>query len=301
LLADVFLQALAAVLRGIGDSTPIRNIQSMGGSWNNHTCGLESEKRRYFLKWSFSPYVGMFEAEAYGLSLIAQTHSVHVPEVLDVKTTADRIPAYILMEWLGGAGVKYVSQAQIRLGEKLALMHQFTPENTSNRYGLDKNNYIGGTVQINQWQENWLIFFRDHRLLYQTELAARNGLMPSMRRKRLEQVMANLESYLGGVPRRPSLLHGDLWGGNVIVDSGELALIDPAVYYGDREAELAFTELFGGFSAAFYEGYAQVYPLEPGFRSRVDLYNLYHLLNHLNLFGEGYGHQVDAVLRFYTG
>ena len=159
------------------------------------------------------------------------------------------------------------------------------------------DNYIGSTPQVNGWLDDWLAFFRERRLRPQMELAARNGHLPAGRRRALEGFMGRLDELLGGVPRRPALLHGDLWGGNMIADpSGQPVLIDPAVYYGDREADLAMTALFGGFSSAFYAAYNEVYPLADGWRERFRIYNLYHLLNHLNLFGEGYGAQVDAVI-----
>jgi fructosamine-3-kinase len=143
-------------------------------------------------------------------------------------------------------------------------------------------------------------FFRESRLGYQMELARRSGYLLGGRARLLEKLLARLENWLPVQPPA-SLLHGDLWGGNWLTTAqGEPALIDPAVYYGHREAELAFTELFGGFPAAFYHAYEEAWPLDAGYVERKALYNLYHLLNHLNLFGEGYGGQVDAILRRYA-
>jgi fructosamine-3-kinase len=132
-------------------------------------------------------------------------------------------------------------------------------------------------------------------------LAQRLGRLPAQRARRIERLIARLPGLLGGVEHRPALIHGDLWGGNIIPGPTGLALIDPAISYSDREAELAYTELFGGFSASFYAGYQSAWPLDPGYLERRDLYNLYHLINHLNHFGESYGQHVDTVLRVYTG
>jgi protein-ribulosamine 3-kinase len=301
MLPDMLLHAVSGTLNQLGDCTGIKKVTPVGGGCINHAVRLESNKRCYFLKWNSNPYAGMFEAEANGLALMAETGSVRVPKVLAVAGIDDRTPSYLLLEWLETGVSLHPSEAQIQLGIKLAMMHHYMPQVSTGQYGLGENNYIGSNPQINDWEQDWITFFREKRLLFQCDLAVKNGLMPHQRQKKLENLMQNLASFMGGVQRRPALIHGDLWGGNVIAAAGELALIDPAVYYGDREAELAFTELFGGFGADFYEGYSQTYPLEPGYKKRKDLYNLYHLLNHLNLFGEGYGSQVDAVLRYYVG
>jgi fructosamine-3-kinase len=168
-------------------------------------------------------------------------------------------------------------------------------------FGLDDDNFIGANPQPNQRSDNWLTFFREQRLGFQMELARRNNLLPAQRARRLETLLNRLGDWLPAQPPA-SLLHGDLWGGNWLATaSGEPALIDPAVYYGHREADLAFTELFGGFPAAFYTAYKAAWPPDPGYKERKDLYNLYHLLNHLNLFGEGYGGSVDSILQQYVG
>ncbi len=170
----------------------------------------------------------------------------------------------------------------------------------ASQYGLDHDNFIGANPQPNQAADNWVDFFGQQRLAFQMELARQNGYLPAQRAKLLEKLLVRLNDLLPSQPPA-SLLHGDLWGGNwLVTEAGEAALIDPAVYYGDRESELAFTELFGGFPSAFYVAYNETWPLDHDYRKRRDLYNLYHLLNHLNLFGESYGGAVDSVLRQYA-
>jgi fructosamine-3-kinase len=156
--------------------------------------------------------------------------------------------------------------------------------------------------QPNGWMASWPEFFRERRLRIQGELARRNGRLEGQRARQLERLLDRLDTWLGDHAPRPALLHGDLWGGNVLIGPGGApALIDPAVFYGDREAELAYTALFGGFPDAFYRAYDETWPLPAGWRERRELYNLYHLLNHLNHFGESYGAEVDSVLRRYAG
>lgn len=246
-----------------------------------------------------------FEAEARGLALLASTGTVRVPQVFaHGPATAER-PAFIVMEWVergplrsaqGAAGKGDTPGAT--LGRQLAALHR----TTADAYGLDHHNFCGDTPQDNRWAASWIEFYGQRRLGFQMELAGRRGLLPRGRRQRLERLIANLDRWIDEAACRPSLIHGDLWGGNWLVDAaGRPVLIDPAVYYGDREAELAMCRLFGGFPPEFYRAYDEAWPPAAGRDDRVPLYQLYHLLNHLNLFGEGYGSQVDAVLQRYVG
>jgi fructosamine-3-kinase len=205
---------------------------------------------------------------------------------------------FILLEWLAAPPQADRSRAAMVLGHQLAALHR----TTAPAYGLDHDNYIGATPQPNGWMQSWAAFFRERRLGFQAGLARRNGLLTAERERRLERLLARLDRWIDDRSARPALLHGDLWSGNFIVGPGGApALIDPAACYGDREADLAFTALFGGFPQSFYRAYEEAWPLPAGWQERRDLYNLYHLLNHLNLFGEGYGGQVDQVLRRYVG
>lgn len=247
------------------------------------------------VKWRSNSPPGLFSAERRGLELLHSAGAVRVPEVLAQAEATATCPAFIVLEWLD-VGSKS-SQSAEALGRGLAAQHRVL----ASSFGLDHTNFIGANPQPNHQSDNWVSFFREQRLGFQMELAGRNGFLPTDRARRLEALLVRLGDWL---PTHPpaSLLHGDLWGGNwLATTSGEPVLIDPAVYYGHREADLAFTELFGGFPAAFYAAYQASWPLDYGYEERKDLYNLYHLLNHLNLFGEGYGGSVDSILRHYVG
>ncbi len=292
---------VGAALRDFGDASRIASAQPVGGGCINNAMRLQTGQGSYLLKYNPGAPPGLFEQEARGLEQIAATRTVRVPAVLSYQEASEHYPAWILLEWLEGPR----SGDYARLGEQLAGLHRQGESPgasplTLPAYGLGYDNYLGSTLQVNGWETDWAAFFARFRLRPQMELALRNGRLPGERRKRLERVIERLPGLLGGVERRPALIHGDLWGGNVIPAPDGLALIDPAISYSDREAEIAYTELFGGFSARFYAAYQATWPLDPGYPERRDLYNLYHLLNHLNTFGESYGHNVDEVLREYS-
>jgi fructosamine-3-kinase len=270
---------------------PIRSITPVGGGDINAAARVETAEAQYFVKWNERPRPRMFQAEARGLKLLAAAHAVRLPRVIAVIDQ----PAALVLEWIDlGANKTLAAEA---LGRGLAQQHRSTAE----QYGLDHDNYIGSNPQPNTPARSWIEFYRDRRLGAQRDLAARHGHLTPDRARRLDRVMEHLDQWIDDAAVGPSLLHGDLWGGNHLIDAqGNPVLIDPAVYYGDREAEIAFTELFGGFGARFYAAYHEAWPLDRGYADRRDLYNLYHLLNHLNLFGESYGGSVDAILRHYV-
>jgi fructosamine-3-kinase len=230
----------------------------------------------------------MFEAEAEGLRELAAAHAVRVPQ--PIAWGSDRSHAWLVLEYLhlGGSG----TAAQRELGRRLARLHR----HAATRFGWTRDNTIGATAQCNDRCDDWVAFWRERRLRVQLDLAARNGY-----RDRLQdagtRLLDRLSELFGSHAPTPSLLHGDLWGGNVaFTEAGEPVIFDPAVYYGDREADLAMTELFGGFTKAFYDGYSQEWPLDAAYARRRDLYNLYHVLNHLNLFGGGYRRQAQRMI-----
>ena len=271
---------------------PLRSITLVGGGDINAAARIETQDARYLVKWNSHPRPRMFEVEARGLSLLATAAALRIPRVIAVIDQ----PAALVLEWIDVGSNK--AAAAEALGHGLAQQHR----STAQTYGLDHDNYIGSTPQRNTPARSWIEFYRDQRLGAQRDLAQRHGHLTPDRARRLDRVMERLDHWIDDDQVVPSLLHGDLWGGNYLIDTqGNPVLIDPAVYYGDREAELAFTELFGGFGAQFYTAYDEAWPLDGGYADRRDLYNLYHLLNHLNLFGEGYGGSVDAILRHYAG
>jgi fructosamine-3-kinase len=307
---------IAEALQLAGDDSPVLERAAIGGGSISQALRLRTEQRAYLLKIGGAGLPRFFECEARGLALLSSTGAVRVPEVLAMREARDLgleasepsqasslkpqalNAGFILLEWLEAPSRADRSWAGEMLGTALAAMHRATAE----AYGLDHDNYIGATPQPNGWLPSWVEFFRERRLRFQADLAHRNGLLPAERARRLERLLDRLDRWIDDALVLPSLLHGDLWGGNFIVGPGGApVLVDPAAYYGDREADLAFTTLFDGFPTAFYSAYEAAWPLPSGWQERRHLYNLYHLLNHLNLFGEGYGVQVDATLRRYVG
>ncbi|NJN17448.1 MAG: fructosamine kinase family protein [Oscillochloris sp.] len=277
---------------------PIRGFDRLGASFAGDLYRIASPAGEFALKWAERPTPGALAAEGRGLQVLGTTGSIRVPHVhtiADPSAAGNPGPAFLLIEWLSGGGA---APNMADLGAHLAALHR----HSNPTYGLDHANYIGGTPQPNAPHTDWIVFFREQRLMPQIDRAARNGLLPGNSRRALETVLDRLADLLAGAARTPALIHGDLWSGNVLAaDSGGTpAIIDPAVYYADREAEIAFTNLFGGFGPHFYAAYNEAWPLEPGFNQRRDLYNLYHLLNHLNLFGESYGSQIDTIARRYA-
>ena len=294
-------QGLAAdveqTLTNLGDNSGLRSVAPSGGGCVNQAARISTGQSDYFIKWNSRPAAEMFVIEARGLKLLAKTQTIRVPEVLAVGEGTQLKAAFLLLEWVGEGSGRSSRPDQETLGRKLAELHQAA---APLQYGLDHDNLIGRTAQLNGWEEDWVTFFQEKRLLSQIEMAARRGDLSPSEVKKAENLLKKLPELLGGVRRNPSLIHGDLWGGNVISGKGgEPVLIDPAVYYADREAEIAFTELFGGFNSAFYAAYNEVWPLEKGYKQRRDLYNLYHVINHLNLFGGRYHYQALAIINEY--
>ena len=230
----------------------------------------------------------MFEAEAEGLRELAATGAIRVPEVYDVGVRGGE--AFIAMERLALAPAS--PDAESRLGERIAVLHAHTAE----RFGWHRDNTIGLTPQHNPWSDDWPGFFAEHRLGFQLELAARNGYAGELATLGVA-LRDGLSTFFDGYSPAASLLHGDLWGGNWGVADGEPVIFDPAVYFGDSETDIAMTQLFGGFGRRFYAAYFAERPLADGSEARLELYRLYHVLNHLNLFGAGYHGQAVSLLR----
>ncbi|MBW4514401.1 MAG: fructosamine kinase family protein [Timaviella obliquedivisa GSE-PSE-MK23-08B] len=240
----------------------------------------------YFVKINQASRVAMFEAEALALSQIAAAKSIRVPHPICWGTVDGT--AYIVLEWLDlGYGDH---QAWEEMGQNLAALHRVTH---SQGFGWEQSNTIGSTPQINSWKTSWLEFFTEHRLGYQFHLSRRKG----GRFPQAEKLLAALPEILAGHEPQPSLVHGDLWSGNAAVTrQGEAVIFDPAAYFGDREVDIAMTQLFGSFPANFYSAYNEAFPLLAGYPQRRILYNLYHVLNHFNLFGGSYESQANQMI-----
>jgi len=261
-----------------------------GGCINN-ALKIKTSDGDYFVKWQKGIPEDMFEKESTGLDLLRKTRLLKIPEVIGLGKLDGK--HYLVMEHIESIPPKtnYWSD----FGASLAQMHL---NNSAERYGLDHHNYIGKLPQFNTGHSDWIEFFIEQRLDYQLKLAVKGGMVDSSFVNRYRSFYMKLPELLP--VDQPALLHGDMWSGNVMVSSDGLAcLIDPAVYYGHREIELAFTQMFGGFGPEFYTSYQEAYPLDPGFDERVSIYNIYPHMVHVNLFGTSYLGGVESVLRRY--
>ncbi|GFE89209.1 fructosamine kinase family protein [Steroidobacter agaridevorans] len=270
----------AALSRALGTEVAAGSERSVGGGSINSCARFESALGSLFVKHGDASSLTMFQAEADGLAELAKARAVRVPDVLTVGER-DGI-AFLVLEWIDLRGA--ASSSEKRLGELLAAQHRVTRE----KFGWHRDNTIGSTPQSNQDAADWVEFLREQRLRPQLKLAKSNGAGADLIDCG-ERLCERLGRFFVDYRPAPSLLHGDLWGGNWGSDpTGQPVLFDPAVYFGDREADLAMTRLFGGFGTSFYSAYRSAWPLDAGAATRVTLYNLYHVLNHFNLFGGGY-------------
>ncbi|HWR87090.1 MAG TPA: fructosamine kinase family protein [Acidiferrobacterales bacterium] len=277
-----------AITQATGEVFRPEGRRGVSGGDINAAEVLEGSGLRYFVKLNDAARLAMFEAESEGLAEIAESRSVRVPQ--PVCSGAHGGQAYLVLEYL--VINRCTGKSDELLGRQLAAMHR----STRDRFGWHRDNTIGSTRQINAQEGDWVTFYREHRLRFQLELAEENGFAGNLMR-RSEQLLETLPAFFTNHKPQPSLLHGDLWGGNhAALHDGTPVIFDPAVYYGDREADLAMTELFGGFGPDFYAAYRETWPLDPGYHVRRDLYNLYHVLNHLNLFGGGYRGQAEQLI-----
>ncbi len=275
------------ISQAMGKPFTIEDHWVVGGGSISQSYGITDGTDTYFLKFNQASKSEMFAAEALGLKEMYDTHTIRVPQPICWGVAGNY--AYIVMELLDlgrGGG----SEVWETMGEQLAQMHR---QGVAEKFGWHRNNTIGSTPQINTFMDNWADFFAEHRIGYQVRLAKRRGgSYPDT-----EKVVAKVREVLADHHPQPSLVHGDLWGGNAAVTKGgEPVILDPATYYGDREVDIAMSELFGGFPATFYQGYNSAWELDAGYKQRKDLYNLYHILNHFNLFGGGYGSQASRMI-----
>ncbi len=260
-----------------------------GGSIANSQIIKTESGKTYFLK-SYGSNKNILQCEVNSLKELEKSKAIRIPKVIAVTDQ------FLLLEFIP-TGKRENNFSKI-FGKQFAKMHK----TTSNKFGFYENNFIGSNPQININQcDNWIDLFWEHRLLFQFKLAEQNGYSNSEFRSLFNKLEKALPSIINGTEESPTLLHGDLWSGNFLVDgNNNPVLIDPAVYYGHREADLAMTKLFGGFDSDFYSSYNKEYPLIEGWEYRLNIYMLYHVLNHLNLFGQEYYSQTISIIRAYT-
>ncbi len=274
-----------AISQATGESFLIDERVPVGGGCINSAFCLTGEGQSYFVKVNDEHMRHMFDAEYAGLLELHNAQAIRVPQPIVVGESKGQ--AWLVLEnmELGHGGNSRMA------GEQLALMHRHQAQ----QYGWSIDNTIGSTLQINHQEDEWVRFWSEYRLGFQLELAVRNGFAGHLQQQG-EKLLEGIHLLMDHDPV-PSLLHGDLWGGNIGYQSdGTPVIYDPAVYYGDREADIAMTELFGGFGADFYAAYNAVWPLDSGYAVRKTLYNLYHILNHANMFGGGYAGQAQGMI-----
>jgi protein-ribulosamine 3-kinase len=284
-LTKQFIQQLAAKTESSFKNSRVTPIN--GGDINS-AYHLQTDSISWFIKLNQPHTLAMFVAEAAGLQALAETQTVRVPKVISYDKTPDY--AYLILEYIE---LKPQNSHSERLfAQQLAQLHQ----QKQPFYGWHIDNTIGSTPQSNNRYANWIEFWQQQRLGKQLKFAAENGYGGNLQ-KNAEKLCAEIDNFFENYSPAPALLHGDLWGGNAAADSqNNPVMFDPACYYGDREADMAMTELFGGFGRDFYAVYQAHYPLDSGYKIRKNLYNLYHILNHLNLFGRSYLHRAESMM-----
>lgn len=281
--------ALASALeKRFGTPVSILRRNFVGGGCIHEAERVETNIGAFFVKHNDVSQRENFEAEADGLKTLAETKTLRVPNVIALSTTER--DACLILEWIEPAPKR--SDFWETFGASLAALHRHSRDT----FGYHRSNFIGRLPQSNRACAKWSDFFREERLLPMIRLALKDGALSPSEAKRFERLFPKLDALVPNEP--PALLHGDLWSGNYLVDERGLpVVIDPAVYYGHREAELAFMNLFGGFDERLFEAYHSAFPLERGWRERIGLFNLYPLLVHLNLFGRSYWSGIDVALK----
>ncbi len=283
-----------------GAGARIVETRAAGGGCIHRAEVVELEGgRRYFVKSNPAPPPRIFEREAEGLAALAAAGAIRVPEPLG---TGERPMPFLVMEAIEAGRRR--SGFSAAFGRRFARLHRANADagGTVERFGFDRDNHIGATPQPNPWTGDWVDFFRRHRLGHQLALAREKGVSDPALERLGDRLLRRLDDLIGEPDEPPCLLHGDLWSGNFMVgEAGEPVLVDPAAYYGRREADLAMTRLFGGFDRRFYAAYEEVWPLAPGSGERLEIYKLYHLLNHLNLFGRGYRDGCVSIMTRFAG
>lgn len=286
----------SALRRALGETGqtvhPVAPVP-VGGGDTSAAWRIESDRGPLFIKTAKAASVDLFAAEAEGLKALRAADAVRVPRVLAEGVSGG--DSFLLLEWLDIVAAS--PRSERRLGEQLALQHRVQHKT----HGWHRDNTIGASVQVNRQATIWSEFFVQHRLNFQLELAIARGFDQELRGI-TRDLSSAASSLLAGHEPPPSLLHGDLWAGNhAAIGDDEPVVFDPAVYFGDRETDLAMTRLFGGFSEQFYSAYEAAWPLPEGHERRTALYQLYHVLNHVNIFGRSYLGRALAIIKGITG
>ncbi|ULC58885.1 fructosamine kinase family protein [Flaviramulus sp. BrNp1-15] len=283
---SVFIKHIETIL-----NKKVTQLISVSGGDISEAFKIETSTKSYFLKVNNTPNaLSMFKAEAYGLQLINDTKSIKTPKVIAYYSYQNT--SFLLLEFIESKSPS--TEDFKKLGHQLAKLHK----NTSENFGLNQNNFIGSLPQSNTQHNTWLDFYTSERLLPQLELAKQKNLLTNKECPNEENIKNQLQELFTNI--KPALLHGDLWSGNYLIStSGEPYLIDPAVYYGHFEVDIAMSKLFGGFSNDFYEEYFSNFTINSGTKARIEIYQLYYLLVHLNLFGSSYYSSVSSILKKY--
>jgi len=286
-MMDIWQHIEQQIATSTGRAFRIESHQSVGGGCINAAFRVTGSQHSYFVKTNSAHYAFMFAAEAEALKEMAASRTVRVPE--PVCHGEYKGQCFVVMEDLELGG-----RADMRLfGRQFAEMHRVTAD----RFGWRIDNTIGSTPQPNQPDDDWISFWRERRLGFQLQTAADNGYGGELQRLG-ERLLADMPALFLHHKPKASMLHGDLWSGNYgALADGTPVIFDPALYYGDREADLAMTTLFGGFGGPFYAAYNEAWPLDEGYEVRKTFYNIYHIINHLNLFGGGYHGQAISMIQ----
>jgi|AntRauTorckE6833_2_1112554.scaffolds.fasta_scaffold01157_3 fructosamine-3-kinase len=293
MIPEPLRSSIESYLREFHNKTvKVTGQQTIGGGSINDAWRLDTETGPFFLKYNNAgKFPAMFEKEARGLELLASAGAIKVPEVIHYDSTG--IDAYLLLEYLEPGVIKDGFWEQF--GQELAMLHR----NSNDYFGLDHDNYMGSLYQYNSPHHDWPGFFVEQRLEKQVAMAKNDGAIGSGDVALFDKLYPRLDTFFP--QEAPALVHGDLWSGNFMaVSTGKAAIIDPAAYYGHREVDIAMSTLFGSFSNAFYTAYNEAYPMEQGWQERLDIYNLYPLMVHVNLFGGGYMASVKRILKRFV-
>ncbi|WP_020530679.1 fructosamine kinase family protein [Flexithrix dorotheae] len=294
-MSDLIISLFEKVLKKeTGNDVKISSIKLLGGGCINSASRIKTNCGDFFAKWNHQGPADLFIREAESLSELKKANSsLKIPKVIAYSGPQDNYPAFLITEYINQSNESRIIQDE-KLGRGLAEIHQFENE----KFGFYTNNYCGVTLQNNSWNMDWVDFYSDQKIRYLTNLIYKKGSWGVSELKLIDQFLLRVEKLVSHRPA-PSLTHGDLWSGNYLYTMSGPALIDPASYYADREFDLSLATMFGGFSEHFWGAYQEAYPLLPEWKTRNEIYMLYHYLNHFFLFGGGYGNQALSIIKKY--